>query len=110
MSIWEDVRFDECIADGHVVRIVVAASGVADAAAFLLRDAPIVTDDWTGPHRRTFDEQLVALLATMGAAVGELESAARAVRLRSDEAAAEQARRLRARELALRPAPPGRGN
>jgi hypothetical protein len=98
MSIWDDVRIDPCQAELLVHQLVATARSLAEAAATLRTDEPIVTEDWSGAYRDRFDDVAAALLTTIGGTVATCEGAAVLVRARADEAAAEQRRRLQARD------------
>ncbi len=106
MTIWDDVRFDECEADLLVLQLAATARALAEAAATLRADLPIVGDEWRGAYRDDFDRTVPALLTTMGGTISTIEGAATLVRIRTEEAAAEQ-RRLRARVDFIGPVLPG---
>jgi hypothetical protein len=98
MSIWDDLRLDECDADLLVVHLAATARAMAEAASVLTGDRPIVSEDWRGAYRVEFDEVLPALLASLGEAIATVEGAAALVRLRMEAGLAEQRRRVQARQ------------
>lgn len=98
MSIWDDVEFDDGLAEAAIAachETATACDGVATGLSGLRGD---VTADWEGRARSSFDA------AEPGVGQGVVSSAqacrdlARAIAAAADAARAEQARRERTRD------------
>jgi hypothetical protein len=100
-SIWDDVRTDPVATEELVRQLVASASAVADALAVLDRDVPSITEDWTGPHRQVFDDELAHLRRRGAELVARLLAGASAAAALQAAADGEQRLRTRLRQQAM---------
>lgn len=82
------IRFDVAAADEVVDQLLATAQAVLEAAAVVGQELPATTEDWTGPHRDTFDEWAGAGLLEAQLLGESLVAAAARVRALAVEAAA----------------------
>ncbi len=99
-SIHSDVLHDEAATVGLIRQLGACRLALDDARAWFEADRSAVTEDWAGPHRRRFDDDLYRLRRELAAVGDQLEVLARQAAVRLAEAEAEQAVRRRLRALA----------
>jgi hypothetical protein len=100
-SIWVDVQFDEASATHLQEELIATARALGEATAVLMEDIPVVTEDWLGRFRETFDPEAVRLLGALAMLSESLMASAAEVMTTLEDAKAEQARRENLRRLAI---------
>lgn len=74
------VRFDHAAANDAVRELVLTANSIDAMLSLLATDVPLVTQDWTGRHRTTFDAETTHHSVTMVTLAESLRATAAAIR------------------------------
>jgi uncharacterized protein YukE len=85
------VRFDQDAAEEAARQLLVTAESLFECLAGLGEDWPIVTEDWEGHFRDTFDHEFAGTVAGGHVLVDMLRQMAAVIRARAWEAAAADA-------------------
>jgi hypothetical protein len=95
---WTDVRWDHAAANAAITALNQAATALESGNTERIRQARIAVDQWSGPHRVTFDEYLNKVLKEGGDLAAAYRKAATDIANASRQATDEQNRRVRERE------------
>lgn len=89
------VQFDHAAADEAVRQLTLSAEAVMSMASLLATDAPLVTTEWRGRFRQTFDVESGRHAMAMLVLADSLRTTAVGIRTKQWEAAAAAQREAR---------------
>lgn len=85
------VRFDHDAAEEAANQLLVTAESLVEALSVLEADREVVTEDWQGRFRTTFDHELGSTVLGGSFLAGTLQQMAAVIRARALQAKAAQA-------------------
>jgi hypothetical protein len=95
---WTDVRWDHAAANAAITALNQAAAALESGNTERIRQARLAVEEWSGPHRVTFDEYLTKVLKEGGDLATAYRKAAQDIANASLKATEEQNRRVRERQ------------
>jgi hypothetical protein len=95
---WTDVRWDHAAANAAITALNQAATALESGNTERIKQARIAVEEWSGPHRLTFDEYLKKVLKEGGDLATAYRKAAQDIANASLKATEEQNRRVRERQ------------
>lgn len=95
---WTDVRWDHAAATAAITALNQAAGAIEGGNTERINQARSAVEQWSGPHRVTFDEYLKKVLKEGGDLAAAYRQAAQDIANASRLATEEQNRRVRDRQ------------
>ncbi|HYF63725.1 MAG TPA: hypothetical protein VD886_12975 [Herpetosiphonaceae bacterium] len=95
---WTDVRWDHAAANAAVTALNQAAGAIESGNTERITQARAAVEQWSGPHRDTFDDYLKKVLKEGGDLAAAYRKAATDIANASRNATEEQNKRVRDRE------------